>query len=352
MSRPFVANMNSLHQSYQLGLMAHSSLVLLWMVVMLSSTSLFQWPSPLLVSIRHITNMLLELVGVLMGNIYTPVLMTSLLLSFGSSGQDSFLILPSRSLSPSLSPLLSLSSRNIPLTTETSTNTDTTSLPASFTECPHLELISHLRFNETPECACFAPTDLILPHLLQSGQPLPDISSYQSNIPFLIIGLRDVPYLLYLSIQTLQTFRVSLNEHDWDTHVSFAPLALSLSHHGKYLAVATDKDLHIVYQIGTNHRIRILAGGHQCDSYGKPKLIWDQSDLYLYCNSQHDYLLHIYSLTNGKEIQTKDKVSLLNSHKGQIRDICAHPINRRVLTTSFDRSIIEWWPKNEIQDKS
>jgi WD40 repeat protein len=213
---------------------------------------------------------------------------------------------------------------------------------------PHLELITHLRFNETPECACFAPTDLILPHLIESARATSTSTSsssfdiYQSDLPFLIVGLRDVPYLLYLSLQTLQTFRISLNEHDWDTHVSFTPLALSLSHHQKYLAVATDKDLHIVYHLGTNTRVRVLGGGHQCDSYGKPKIVWDLTDLYLYCTSQGDYLLHLYSLTNSKEV-TKERQSL-NVHKGQIRDLCYHPTERRLLTTSFDRTVVEWYP--------
>jgi hypothetical protein len=52
---------------------------------------------------------------------------------------------------------------------------------------------------------------------------------------------------------------VSLNEAEWDTHVSFNPLNLSLSPDRKYLLVATDKNMHIVLRVGTNKRLRTLA---------------------------------------------------------------------------------------------
>jgi WD40 repeat protein len=202
-----------------------------------------------------------------------------------------------------------------------------------------------LRFNETPECACFVPTEHVLPQLVASDQiTQAEADSLRLELPFLVVGLRGVPYLLYLSLQTLQSFRVSLNENDWDAHVSFVPLALSLSNHGKYLAVATDKDMHLIFQTGTNRRIRILAGGHQCDGYGKPKIAWDPSDLYLFTNCQSDYLLHVYSLASGKEETTYR--SQFRQHTGQIRDLRVCSMNRRLLTTSFDRSVIEWSPMN------
>lgn len=201
-------------------------------------------------------------------------------------------------------------------------------------------MVTQIRFNETPECACFVPSNIVLPNLV-SSQLLTetDMETLTLSIPFLVIGLRDVPYLLYISLQTLQTFRVSLNENDWDNHVSFAPLSLALSHHGRYLAVATDKDMHIIFQTGSNRRVRLLVGGHHCDGYGKPKVAWDSSDLYLYSNSQSDYLLHIYSLASGKEMISNRGML---THTGQIRDIRVHPTSRKILTTSFDRSVIEW----------
>jgi WD40 repeat protein len=186
---------------------------------------------------------------------------------------------------------------------------------------------------------------MVLPQLLASQQiTSTEAESFQLDLPFLVVGLRGVPYLLYLSLQTLHSYRVSLNENDWDTHVSFVPLALSLSNHGKYLAVATDKDMHLIFETGTNRRIRVLAGGHQCDGYGKPKIAWDSSDLYLFTNSQSDYLLHVYSLASGKELSSFR--SQFNQHTGQIRDLRVCSIKRRLLTTSFDRAVIEWSPLN------
>lgn len=41
--------------------------------------------------------------------------------------------------------------------------------------------------------------------------------------------------------------QVSLNEKDWDTHVSFTVMSLAASPDGKYLLGATDKSRHGLY---------------------------------------------------------------------------------------------------------
>jgi len=55
----------------------------------------------------------------------------------------------------------------------------------------------------------------------------------------LIIALRDSHSLCYIDCSTLKSRTVSLNEHVWDTHVSFTPLNLSLSSDRKYLLVGS-----------------------------------------------------------------------------------------------------------------
>jgi hypothetical protein len=103
----------------------------------------------------------------------------------------------------------------------------------------------------------------------------------------LIVGLRGVPYLVYLTCpdpsnggnQNCFDFkekRVSLNEKEWDMHVSLTPLALCISPDQKLLLVATDKQMHLIFTAGTSIRVRILTE-HSCGDYGKPSVCWDHS---------------------------------------------------------------------------
>mmetsp|Transcript_6124 Transcript_6124/g.9241 ORF Transcript_6124/g.9241 Transcript_6124/m.9241 type:complete len:427 (-) Transcript_6124:31-1311(-) len=200
-----------------------------------------------------------------------------------------------------------------------------------------LEVVSQMRFQSTPECAIFAPYSVVTPALVAAGKLPPSTEDPgPESAPYLVMGLRDSPYLLYVHSETLSRAEVSVNEHDWDTHVSFAPLHMALSPCGGRILVATDKDMHIIYVTGTNTRVRVLAGGHSCDSYGRPKVAWDCSGDYIYSNSQEDNHLHVYSLSSGRP------VGCLKGHSGQIRDISSHPSERAVLTASYDHSVIEW----------
>lgn len=128
-----------------------------------------------------------------------------------------------------------------------------------------------------------------------------------------------------------------MNENIWDTHISFTPLYLSLSNNMKYLAIATDKDMHLILRVGSHKRIQLLVGGHTSNEYYKPKILWNYNDLELFSLSQADYSLHIYTLCNGKGITLTT-----NTHTGQIKDLKLNLKNKNILTTSFDRSVIEW----------
>ena len=132
---------------------------------------------------------------------------------------------------------------------------------------------------------------------------------------------------------TLEEKNVSLNERDWDTHSSFTPLYLSVSPNQKFIAVATDKNFHIILKIGTNIRLKLLAE-HTCGEYGKPKLAWDITGKYLYCNSELDHDIYIYSLASEKAIHK------LQGHVGSVRDIKV--THGYVISGSFDHSIITW----------
>ena len=155
-----------------------------------------------------------------------------------------------------------------------------------------LEKVHTARFPATPECAAFVPRG--------DG----DDAGWE-----LVVGLRDTAHLVYVdcsaaassssSASGLPSFAqrtVSLNEADWDTHVSFTPLALAPSPDRRHLLVATDQvraklsvlcvlisrlctvatqAFHFVVAVGQSRRLRVLAGGHACGPYGKPRVAWD-----------------------------------------------------------------------------
>lgn len=128
-----------------------------------------------------------------------------------------------------------------------------------------------------------------------------------------------------------------MNENIWDTHISFTPLYLSLSNNMKYLAIATDKNMHLVLRTGSHQRIHLLVGGHTSNEYYKPKIVWNYNDLEIISLSQADYSLHVYTLWNGKSITLTT-----NTHTGQIKDLKLNLNNKNILTTSFDKSVVEW----------
>jgi WD40 repeat protein len=174
------------------------------------------------------------------------------------------------------------------------------------------EKFKTMQFQETPESIVFA-------------------SEHE-----LIVGLRGLPHLLYIDLLTFTQRNVSLNEHDWDLHVSFAPLALSVSPCAKYLLVATDKHMHLVLKLGTNRRLRILTG-HSSGDYGKPSLAWDASGSYIYSNSEEENMVVVYSV-GTQRIERR-----LTGHTSIVRALSAHPTEAGVLVTgSYDKSVKFW----------
>ena len=70
-----------------------------------------------------------------------------------------------------------------------------------------------------------------------------DSSASCSAIPCeLVIGLRDSLHLLCIDCRTFCERRVTLNENEWDTHISLTPLYLAVAPgESGLLLVATDK---------------------------------------------------------------------------------------------------------------
>lgn len=205
-----------------------------------------------------------------------------------------------------------------------------------------------LNLKEIPEDVlfCSLPTDFTsnggegdigLEHSSASSPITASTAASPSNAQqlHLIVPTRGASYLLYVHCVSLQHRKVSLNEHDWDTHCSFNVLHMSLSPNGKQLLVATDKDFHIILKTGTNTRLSLLAG-HMCNDYGKPKTAWDETGKYVYSNNQADHNVLVYAVNTGKVMAT------LAGHNGQVRDIKSNVCTRALLTASYDHKVKEW----------
>jgi WD40 repeat protein len=152
----------------------------------------------------------------------------------------------------------------------------------------------------------------------------------------LIIGLRDTSHLTYLHCSTYDQRFISLNELTWDTHSSFTPLQLVVSPNTKYLLVATDKNFHFMVRVGSNKRLRFFAGGHSSGDYGKPKVSFDHTGKYIYCNNENGSNVTVYSISSEKPVRT------LSEHNGSVRDVVCHPSCPLLVTASYDKSVILW----------
>ena len=152
----------------------------------------------------------------------------------------------------------------------------------------------------------------------------------------LILGMRDSAHLTYINCTTFKSREVSLNENSWDTHVSFVPLYLAPSPCGGRLLVATDKHMHVVFRTGTNTRLQVLSG-HSCGDYGKPVVQWDWRGEYVFCNSDADNVVYVYSMMMGKVVH-----KLQGHGKGLIRGLCAHAHKSELITVSYDKTLIFW----------
>lgn len=54
----------------------------------------------------------------------------------------------------------------------------------------------------------------------------------------------------------------------------------------------------ILWRAGSNGRVRTLMG-HTTDDYFQPRVQWDPSGLFSYCNSSGDHDVHVHCLASG-----------------------------------------------------
>ncbi|CAM9438856.1 unnamed protein product [Pylaiella littoralis] len=174
-------------------------------------------------------------------------------------------------------------------------------------------------------------TQLYFPEAVESAE----FVRGQGGALELVVSARGQPHLTYVDVETLQQRRVSLNEKEWDTHVSFTVMSMAASADGRYLLAATDKNRNILWRAGSNNRVRTLMG-HTADDYFQPRVQWDPSGLFSYCNSSGDHDVHVHCLASGRVVER------LKSHGGVIRDIHHDPWTQVLVTASYDKTVRVW----------
>ena len=188
-----------------------------------------------------------------------------------------------------------------------------------------IKLLTTLRYLTVPEAISFVPAglaELSPPSASERGADGDDalLGGASPRSPWdLVIGLRDSCTLVYVPCgeadSSTAARSVSLNERAWDTHASFTPLLLVPSpNEGRLLLVATDKNYHLLFQTGTNRRLRLFAD-HSCGQYGRPKACWDHTGKYIFCNSELESCIYVYSVAAEKAVRK------LTHHTGSVRDL-------------------------------
>lgn len=151
----------------------------------------------------------------------------------------------------------------------------------------------------------------------------------------LVIALRDSLDLIYFNCATFQKQNIPMNVSSWDTHRSITPLVVASSPDGKFILIGTDKNMHIMYQTGTNKRVRTFAG-HNSGQYGKPRVAFSNDGKYIYSNSEGENCIYVYSVASEKVEYT------LNGHSNIVRDVCSNLIDKSLLSCSYDKSVKYW----------
>ena len=157
-----------------------------------------------------------------------------------------------------------------------------------------------------------------------------------SPTPWLIISSRGVPYLTYVDISTFDRHEISLNDADWDTHVSFTVLSLAISPDNAWLLAGTDKNRLIVYPVGGHQQVRVLQG-HEHDDFFNVRAVWDHTGKYILANSQlGGHAVVVWDVASQKVVEK------LQGHSHTIRDLTSGI--GAVVSVSYDRTVAVWVP--------
>lgn len=203
-----------------------------------------------------------------------------------------------------------------------------------------MEFTHRFRFQTMPECIEFARCG----SLSSLGDGSPD-----DQVLYLIVAVRESCFLKYINFSAFvaeasgcvyplsyeevnqcctNVTNVSLNENNWDFHISFTPLYINTSPDGKYLMVSTNHSFHYCYIIGSNKRVAVF-NGMVCNDYSKPRTCWYGSrSQYFLANSDSGEVM-IFSL-----LDTNRAHVLRSPHKGVVKELCYNADTQEVLVLS------------------
>ena len=259
--------------------------------------------------------------------------------------------------------------------------------------------ITTMRLNSSPESIVFVPAASANSDVMKDTDSVNVLGFGQENgVRWeLVIAARDRYTLIHLDCDShfgeyqeiesdarqeagvqcrLRQSLTHLNEHSWDTHVSFAPLALALlscpqpssrsrphqeqdkrgqheveqkqERYQHLLLVATDKHLHFLTPLHHHHRLRRFAG-HNCGDYGKPRMAFAPNGQYLYGTSEGENGVCVWDVASGAVVGWLGG-AVGGGHTGPVKDICCSRLSHvgsldtevMVATGSIDHSVIIW----------
>ena len=153
----------------------------------------------------------------------------------------------------------------------------------------------------------------------------------------IILAERNQPFMTYIDLSTQQKTEVSINNHEWDSHVSFCITDFCWLHGEDYLLALTDKGNVIVYSYGNNKHIAVIyAGSMLVDSYYNGVVTVDKSEKHVITICP-DNTIRIFSLYTGKEM------TVLKGHTKTIRNmVCNSEVRTSLITCSYDHTIRLW----------
>jgi len=151
----------------------------------------------------------------------------------------------------------------------------------------------------------------------------------------LVVSLRDNVSLVYINCTSQHQRKVSINDADWDSHVSFTIMHMQISPDGKFLLASTDKSRIIVYGVGSNRQLRNFYG-HVADEYSNPRAAWHPSGKYVFGNSQLNHEICVWC------VASQNMIMKLSGHTKLVRDVFHHPEKNLLLSASYDGSIKIW----------
>jgi WD40 repeat protein len=179
------------------------------------------------------------------------------------------------------------------------------------------ELVKTFFFRNNPESLLFLPA----PH------------------NSLVVVEAGMLHMHYIDLTSFESTDVSINNEEWNTHVSFTIRDLALSPDGKYLMAATDSNAHILYSLKGNKQLKRYVG-HRSELYSTPRLLWHPTGKYFYSNSQQDRRIFCW------DVVTEKIVCELLDHVGDVKDIDYTVLDgkREVLAScGFDKAVKFWF---------